>query len=293
MATSPEFRVLIASDGSLSATAAVVTARRFPWPDHTRVFGVIASESGAGMDGPRLRASLEKAAKTVAQSTAAALLRRWPDVRVRVAQGSAAAVIVRRAKTLRANVVVMGWRGHGTFRRLLSGSVSREVLRNAPCSVLVVRRALSRWNQIVIGFDGSEQSKRAVAFVARLKPGVDRRVLLVTAAETLQAPSHSLMRADLRRNLANTIARINRARITQARHRLNAAAATLRAAGWKTQVRVTGLDPLRSVLSAVSDTKATLLVVGARSVTGLERVLLGSVAEGAVNRSPVPVLVVR
>lgn len=67
MATSPEFRVLIASDGSLSATAAVVTARRFPWPDHTRVFGVIASESGAGTDGPRLRASLEKAAKTVAQ----------------------------------------------------------------------------------------------------------------------------------------------------------------------------------------------------------------------------------
>jgi nucleotide-binding universal stress UspA family protein len=33
--------------------------------------------------------------------------------------------------------------------------------------------------------------------------------------------------------------------------------------------------------------------VGARGVSGVERLLLGSVAEGALHRSPISVLVVR
>jgi nucleotide-binding universal stress UspA family protein len=35
------------------------------------------------------------------------------------------------------------------------------------------------------------------------------------------------------------------------------------------------------------------LIVGATGVTGLRHLLLGSVAEGALNASPVPVLIVR
>lgn len=62
---------------------------------------------------------------------------------------------------------------------------------------------------------------------------------------------------------------------------------------WKTQTRVTTLEPLKSLLAAVSDTDANLLVVGARGATGVERLLLGSVAEGSLDRSPVPVLIVR
>jgi nucleotide-binding universal stress UspA family protein len=38
--------------------------------------------------------------------------------------------------------------------------------------------------------------------------------------------------------------------------------------------------------------RADLLVVGARGVTGLTHMLLGSVAEGALNRSSVPILIV-
>ena len=43
----------------------------------------------------------------------------------------------------------------------------------------------------------------------------------------------------------------------------------------------------------VAKERADVLIVGARGVTGLRRLLLGSVAEGALNTSPVPVLIVR
>ena len=38
------FHALIATDGSAAAKAAVATAVRFPWPDGSRAFGVVASQ---------------------------------------------------------------------------------------------------------------------------------------------------------------------------------------------------------------------------------------------------------
>jgi nucleotide-binding universal stress UspA family protein len=57
----------------------------------------------------------------------------------------------------------------------------------------------------------------------------------------------------------------------------------------KTELR-TG-RPLEQLLAAAKD--ADVLVVGARGIGAVERLFLGSVAEGAVSRAPVPVLVVR
>jgi nucleotide-binding universal stress UspA family protein len=57
-------------------------------------------------------------------------------------------------------------------------------------------------------------------------------------------------------------------------------------------VELTRGAPLSVLLDAVEGLRADVLVVGARGVTGLTHMLLGSVAEGALNRSPVPILIV-
>jgi nucleotide-binding universal stress UspA family protein len=59
------------------------------------------------------------------------------EVDAEVREGQPAAVLVELARE--ADLVVLGSRGHGGFGALLIGSVCAQVVRHAPCSVLVVR----------------------------------------------------------------------------------------------------------------------------------------------------------
>jgi nucleotide-binding universal stress UspA family protein len=56
-------------------------------------------------------------------------------------EGDAAAAIVRFAAERGTGTIVMGTRGHTGLARLFLGSVARNVLLHAPCSVLIVRAA--------------------------------------------------------------------------------------------------------------------------------------------------------
>lgn len=293
MARVKEFRVLVATDGSLSGTAAAVTAKRFPWPVGTRASGVISREPGTSTEWRSLESALEEATRTAAETATRILAGRWAGVRVRVVDGPPSAAIIRAATRARADVIVMGWRGHSAIRRLLAGSVSRNVVRAASCSVLVVRRAVRNVRTIVIGVDGSPQSARAVQFASRLQVPEGGRILLVTAAPLMSDPSNPLLPAEIRKTAASGVANINKRRLETARANLRRLVPGLRAAGWRVDVAITTAAPLGSLLSAVKDARADLLMVGATGTTQLERLLLGSVAQGALDRSPVPVLIVR
>ncbi|HEU5102414.1 MAG TPA: universal stress protein [Roseiflexaceae bacterium] len=54
-------------------------------------------------------------------------------------EGSAADVIVRRARELDASVIAMTTHGRGGLERLVFGSTADAVLRHAPCPILLVR----------------------------------------------------------------------------------------------------------------------------------------------------------
>ena len=293
MARVKEFRVLVASDGSLSATAATVTAACFPWPEDTRAYGVVCREAGFNNEWSLLDEVMEQAVRSTVESTAKALEPRWPNVRVRASDGPASAAIVGAARRARADVIVMGWRGHGATRRFLAGSVSRDVVRAAPCAVLVVRRAVRRVSTVVIGVDGSEQSTRAVRLANRLRPPSGGRIYLVTAAPHMSDPSNPLLPAAIRRAAASGVAGINRRRVADARDNLRRLATELRAVGWKVTLEISDAAPLSALLSAVTQHRAELLMVGATGASQLRRLLLGSVAHGALDRSIVPVLIVR
>ena len=187
----------------------------------------------------------------------------------------------------------MGWRGHGAVRRLLTGSVSRGVVRQAPCAVLVVKRALRDVRHIVLGFDSSAHARRAVELISSLNPPRGGRVSLFTAVDTMHLPSQALVRPNTRAAVSAEVTRINKARLTRAHQALDRAARTLIRAGWKVDRVVTTGAPLRDLLATVAKKRADLVVVGAKGVTGVRQLLLGSVTEGALNRSPVPVFIVR
>jgi len=104
-------------------------------------------------------------------------------------------------------------------------------------------------------------------------------------------PSHGFVAAA--RAVAREVKRTNVRRRNAARRELNRAATQLARAGWSTRTIVTHGEPLRDLLNTVARVRPDLLVVGARGTSGVRRLLLGSVADGALNRSPVPVLIAR
>jgi len=240
-----------------------------------------------------LLTALDRRAADAAEQARRTLARRWPDADAIVADGRPVSGILAEAKRYRADMIAVGWRGHGPARRLLMGSVSRGVARGAQCAVLVVRRAPTHIRNIVLAIDGSPNACRATSLVANLVPANNALVTLVYAVELLATTSRGPAVSGIRTSISGGVKRINAERSQAARKALNRAAAELGAAGWRTRIELRNGEPLREVMDAVSAARAELVVVGARGTSGVRHLLLGSVAEGVLNRSSVPVLLVR
>jgi nucleotide-binding universal stress UspA family protein len=176
---------------------------------------------------------------------------------------------------------------------LLAGSVSRAVASRGECPVLVVREAPRAVRRFVVGYDGCADAERAVDLLTGLDPRGCRAVL-VNAMEHVSLP------ATLSRLPSGARDQVVRAAVAHRdeHHRkagamLEPAVARLKRAGWSARYEVREAPPLDALLRASRDWRADVLVVGARSVSDMQRVLLGSVANGVLDRSRVPVLIVR
>jgi nucleotide-binding universal stress UspA family protein len=221
------------------------------------------------------------------------LRRRWTDAEVVVVDAPVVKAIVERARRWRAQVIVLGSRGRGALRSALLGSVSREVVQQAHCPVLVARGKVRAPRRLLIGLDGSVRSRRAVGFVSRLQPSANGRVTLLAVVEPSRSPSIGRLPASIRAVLATELAALNRERLRLARREVSAAARRLTRAGWTVEKVVRRGLPLSELLKIASTNRADIIVVGARGAGGLTRALLGSVAEGTLAHAPVSVLIVK
>jgi nucleotide-binding universal stress UspA family protein len=286
------FPVLVATDGSPQSRAAVETAIGFPWPAGSAGHGIVASATPVLTDAaPAVWDALREVSRAEARRAERRLRRRWPDAEVFVTDSPPVPGILARARKVRARVLVVGSRGLGAVGRLLLGSVSRACVRQARSSVLVVRGSARAPRRFLIGIDGSAHARAAVAFVAGLALPRGGSVRLLSVVEPVRLPSTGLLPARVRAMVASEAASLEQEHVARARRQLEAARERLTRAGWRLKTDVQLGRPVEELLRAATD--ADVLVVGARGVGAVERMVVGSVAEGVVSRAPVPVLVVR
>lgn len=291
--TRSAFRILAGVDGSAHARAALSTLLRGPWPDDARVRVVVARQIRGPHQRSILLSALDRRADDAAERAKHTLAERWPNADAVVVDKSPSDGVLSEAKKFRADVIAVGWRGYGPARGLLMGSVSRAVVRGATCAVLVVRRAPVRIRKIMLAVDGSANAAQAVDLVAMLTPTPERQVTLVQVVQLIMPSSRGPFVGGIRASISDELKRINAERTRTAERALNKAAQELARAGWRTRTEVKAGEPLQELMHTAKVSGADLVVVGARGTTGIRHLLLGSVAEGLLTRSPVPVLLAR
>ena len=283
-------RVLVAFDGSASATAALDLVRGLAWPDGTRVKVVRVVPSAPPLVGARAFADIDEDAAVQLASAVGRECATGVAFETHLAVGDVPAdTIVREADDMDAELIVTGHRGHGAMATVFLGSVARDVTEHARRPVLVARG--TQMDRIVLADDGSEGAFRARQAVATWPIFTGKRVDVVSVAHAAR-PLLSGVAVGVREEAreARTEAEMEE-RVAYGRL-AKEAADELQVAGLSTSAYVRTGDPAERICELARDRGADLIVLGTRGRGAVGRVLLGSVARAVLLGAHCSVLVV-
>ena len=288
-------RVLLATDGSDDARTAAAWLTHFPLPAGSRVRVVsVVSIPASSLDLPTVRdfvGTLREDARRAAEAAQSALAARFPDAEVQVLEGDARQTILRAAEGWPAELVVLGARGLGAVAGFLLGSVSLAVARHAPCSVLVVKGGARSLRGALVAIDGSEHARAAAAFLAGLPldPAVVVKLVGVVEVPPYPATTPAFASGMVREAIKDIV----KERRTALEHAQAGAAALFEGVVKKVERQVVSGSPVDALVGAATTPSVDLVVVGARGLGALKRLVLGSVSEGVLRHIDRPVLIVK
>ncbi|MFP8958030.1 universal stress protein [Natrialbaceae archaeon A-CW3] len=139
-------------------------------------------------------------------------------------------------------------------------------------------QARDQYATVLVPTDGSDQSQQAVERAVEVAAALDATVHALSAIEDPGTLKRDQLRADAERDAKEAVDRVT---------------AEADRAGLEATSTVEPGVPHEKILEYVTDEDVDLIVMGTHGRTGLDHVLIGSVAERVVRTSPVPVLTVR
>ena len=277
--TSTIHGILVGYDGSPDSEQALRwAAREARWRGtvltvcHARAPGEAEAAAGDGRESDHMQ---EAGDQDLAEALRFAQQLMEPgQARPLLAIGPAAHVLCEHSAD--ADMVVVGQRGRGGLPGSLLGSTGQQVCAHARGRVVVVR---GHWHPaagyvpgpVVVGADGSDGSRAAIAFAA--EEAMLRKVPLLAVCALADSPGSLGEAGRIQEAFDQDIARWEKEypELTILR-------------------QVTFSPPRTALLEAASG--GQLLVVGARGRGGLEGMLLGSVSQAMLHHARCPVGVV-
>lgn len=204
-----------------------------------------------------------------------------------IREGTAHEVIRAYAKEHDIDLVVMGTHGRTGVAKLMYGSVTERVVKTVHTPIIVVPPGANQApHSIVICYDFSGPAKRAAGVAGAIHEVVRGPLHLVhsyldvwgeyTDRGAVVGEAAEKRREALRLGLQEM---------------LEKDAATLFPADAEaTEVHLVTGDPAESILRVANDVGATLICAGTTGKSGIERLLIGSVARRLLHESKVPLL---
>jgi nucleotide-binding universal stress UspA family protein len=288
-------RILVATDGSNDAKAAVGWLKHLPLPADRIVMAITVVSPPIPVvnleKAEKIRAALIADARRLADDTASELLSSVATGRV--VEGDAREEILAAAREWRADLIVIGARGlTSRVARFFLGSVSLAVARHAPCPVLVCKSTPRDVHAITVALDGSEHARHALDWLIGTlpaHPGVRLKLLGVTEPQHYPTAGPGILGTTLRA----AVAAVDAERRAALEAELSEAAKTLRAQAPAIETAVVTGKPADAIVRDIERCGTDLVVLGARGASAVTRLVLGSVSEAVLHHAPCPVLIVR
>jgi len=215
-----------------------------------------------------------------------------PSARFRertVAHPTAAGGILNYAVQYDVDLIVMGTHGHRGVRRLVLGSVAEEVVRKAPCPVVTVGRGATapedlEGGTLLVPVDFSEHRFRVMAHAREIAPVYGMDLTLLHVVEVTGLPdAYGVYGSPPDPGVLSD----------RAEKVLDVEAESLRTKGIEVTLDVRGGHPAAEILDVAEECGAAFITIATHGRTGLERMLMGSVAEKVLRQAPCPVFAVK
>lgn len=288
-------RVLVASDLEPTTDCAVVLATylaaRFAAELHLLHVQVVVGETLAEEQERREIETLLHEGRSRAADALAGMWGEAPAVATHehVLRGlSAAESILEACGSLDCDLVAVGTHGRRGLRHLLVGSVAEELVRTSQVPVLTVRPgtfgASHQVKRLLVPHDFSTHSLGALRLAASWAKALGAGVTLLHVVEPVVFPQ------------LYAVDPLPEETFERARERSTSELETVIAevfAEVPAEAVVVSGTAAETILLEAEAREADLVVMGSRGLSGLEHLLLGSVAEKVLRRSPVPLLTVR
>lgn len=287
-------KILLAMDFSPASEAALFAVACRPWPagSSAQVLNVIET---AGIDDDAAIEELTRRGEALVQGASERLRAEGLSAQVSVVPGDPKAVIVGCASQMAADFIFVGSHEKSGLARILLGSVAKTVLREATCSVEIVRAVPppDRGMKVLLTTDGSECSTAAVQSIAQRPWPSGTEVRILSVVELALTPMQAAFEPPFAD--AETMASLRETAMKHAQDAIAAAEQVLTTAGLATAEDISVLvDPLKQViLDDAAHWGADLIVVGSHGRRGFDRMLMGSVSEAVALHAMSSVEVIR
>jgi nucleotide-binding universal stress UspA family protein len=275
----------------------LIAALRFPKTEIHAVHAIdrltgpeyFGLQPGSGDLAARIELMQQQGAEAQLRDAAAALENLgMRAIRREILGGFPGSALCHYADTVKADLIALGWQQHGPVEGLLAGSVARSVMVNAHQSVLIAKRSYGHGPlKCVLATDHSEYMDSRVAQFISMHPVGINEVTVVSAFPQRVANTLGYLMpeaaGDVRPWIAQKLQEKNELLVKR-----------LQDLGPVSCQSVVTAEPVhKAIATAMKDTNADLLIMGAHGHGFYARAMLGSISYQQAIYEPHSLLVLR
>jgi nucleotide-binding universal stress UspA family protein len=203
-----------------------------------------------------------------------------------VCEGEPPEVLIDIAQGKKADLIALGTYGRKGLKRLLMGSVTSQVILNAPCDVLVVKRPCSEctgsYQSLLVPYDGSEFSRKALVRAAEMAKADGGQVTVLYVIPRYEEMMEFYRSDSIKKSLHAEAEKI-----------LGEAKKIADGMGISVRTEVREGHASDEIVAAAQKLENDLIAMGTYGWKGVNQAIMGSTTNRVISHAACPVLVVK